>query len=170
MPHIVIILMSTVETREVFTGCVKWFNAAGFGFIKVVSSNLFGKDVYVHYTALGGDGSYRRKLFVGEYVEFYLEDTPATDKREASVQAVEVVGVFAGNLMCETQRLSKAERELAEAEARASKAVSDLDRLKNPAPPVEQKSRGPREKTNSKGGKTTTWEVAGKSKPRRPKI
>ena len=47
------------------TGTVKWFNEAkGFGFIECEN----GPDVFVHYSAIGGDGF--RTLPEGQKVEF----------------------------------------------------------------------------------------------------
>ena len=47
------------------TGTVKWFNEAkGFGFIEREN----GPDVFVHYSAIGGDGF--RTLPEGQKVEF----------------------------------------------------------------------------------------------------
>ena len=47
------------------TGTVKWFNERkGFGFIKVEN----GEDVFVHYSALQGEGF--KTLKEGEKVEF----------------------------------------------------------------------------------------------------
>lgn len=48
------------------TGKVKWFNAAkGYGFIERSDG---GKDVFVHYTAIEGEGY--RQLSEGQAVEF----------------------------------------------------------------------------------------------------
>jgi CspA family cold shock protein len=48
-------------------GAVKWFNEAkGYGFIQLEG----GDDVFVHYTAIQGDGF--RTLAEGEQVEFEL--------------------------------------------------------------------------------------------------
>jgi len=53
------------------TGTVKWFNASkGYGFI----AHEGGKDVFVHYSAIQGDGY--RNLNEGEQVEFSIEDSP----------------------------------------------------------------------------------------------
>ena len=48
-------------------GTVKWFNAEkGFGFIEVEGGN----DVFVHFTAIQGDGF--KSLDEGQYVEFEI--------------------------------------------------------------------------------------------------
>jgi CspA family cold shock protein len=50
-------------------GTVKWFNdRKGFGFIRLES----GQDVFVHYSALEGDGF--KSLKEGEAVEFDVVD------------------------------------------------------------------------------------------------
>ena len=51
---------------ERITGVVKWFNAAkGYGFI---GRDDHGKDVFVHYSAIVGDGY--KSINEGETVEF----------------------------------------------------------------------------------------------------
>jgi len=55
-----------------FIGVVKWFNdCKGYGFIK----NAVGEDVFVHYSAIEGDGSYKT-LRSGDEVEFDLMRGP----------------------------------------------------------------------------------------------
>ena len=52
-------------------GTVKWFNRSkGYGFI----SRETGNDVFVHYSAIQGDGF--RNLDEGQQVEFAVEDSP----------------------------------------------------------------------------------------------
>ncbi|WP_025025525.1 cold-shock protein [Caldalkalibacillus mannanilyticus] len=51
------------------TGTVKWFNAdKGFGFIEVEGGN----DVFVHYTAIEGDGF--KSLEEGQRVQFEVTE------------------------------------------------------------------------------------------------
>jgi cold shock protein len=62
-------------------GTVKWFSRVkGYGFI---SPDGGEKDVFVHYSAIGGDGY--RNLEEGQRVEFSIEDSPK------GPQAAEVV-------------------------------------------------------------------------------
>lgn len=52
-------------------GTVKWFNGSkGYGFI----SREGGEDVFVHYSAIQGDGY--RNLDEGQQVEFTIEKGP----------------------------------------------------------------------------------------------
>ena len=58
-------------SEERVTGTVKWFNGGkGFGFI----GREDGDDVFVHYTAIDGDGF--RNLEEGQQVEFSVEQGP----------------------------------------------------------------------------------------------
>jgi CspA family cold shock protein len=61
-------------------GTVNWFNGSkGYGFI----SQEDGPDVFVHYTAISGDGF--RNLMEGQKVEFSIEEGPK------GLQAADVV-------------------------------------------------------------------------------
>jgi len=56
---------------ERITGTVKWFNGGkGYGFI----SREGGDDVFVHFSAIQGDGY--RNLEEGQRVEFTVEQGP----------------------------------------------------------------------------------------------
>ena len=56
-------------SEERTIGTVKWFNnAKGYGFL----AREGGPDVFVHYTALSGDGY--RSLEEGQSVEFSIEE------------------------------------------------------------------------------------------------
>jgi CspA family cold shock protein len=66
------------------SGTVKWFNdAKGYGFIAPADG---GKDVFVHYTAVSGDGF--KTLTEGAQVEFEIEDGP----KGPQAQNVSIVG------------------------------------------------------------------------------
>ena len=67
------------------TGIVKWFSRVkGYGFIEPDGGE---KDVFVHYTAIVGDGY--RNLEEGQRVEFSIEDTGK------GPQAIQVVSIGA---------------------------------------------------------------------------
>ena len=54
------------------TGTVKWFNESkGFGFI---SPSDGGKDIFVHFSAINGDGF--RTLSEGQSVSYEVEQGP----------------------------------------------------------------------------------------------
>jgi len=62
-------------------GKVKWFsNQKGYGFITPESGN----DVFVHYTAIQGDGY--KTLEEGQEVEFEVTDGPKGDQAQNVVK------------------------------------------------------------------------------------
>jgi CspA family cold shock protein len=63
-------------------GKVKWFNdAKGFGFIEQENGN----DVFVHFSAIGGDGF--KTLSEGDAVSFEVVDSPKGPKAENVTKA-----------------------------------------------------------------------------------
>lgn len=65
------------------TGIVKWFNAAkGYGFITPDDGS---KDVFVHYSAIGGTGY--KQLKDGDKVQFEVE---RTSKGPAAARVIQV--------------------------------------------------------------------------------
>lgn len=69
----------TTNGRE--QGTVKWFNASkGYGFIQ----RLSGEDVFVHYSAIQGEGY--RNLQEGAAVEFEVRKGPKGFQAENVVQ------------------------------------------------------------------------------------
>jgi CspA family cold shock protein len=64
-------LIKGEKMSERIIGTVKWFNGSkGYGFIEREG----GDDVFVHYTAIQGDGF--RNLEEGQRVEFSAEEGP----------------------------------------------------------------------------------------------
>lgn len=58
-------------------GTVKWFNSEkGYGFI---SNDEGGDDVFVHFSAIGGDGY--KALKEGQKVTFDVEQDPKNSKK-----------------------------------------------------------------------------------------
>ena len=54
------------------TGKIKWFNTAkGYGFIEAADG---GKDIFVHYSAIAGEGF--RTLKEGQAVTYEVEQAP----------------------------------------------------------------------------------------------
>lgn len=66
-------------------GKVKFFNdSKGFGFITRENG---GKDIFVHFTGIVGDGQGRKSLKQDDEVEFEIEQTP---KGPAAVQVTKI--------------------------------------------------------------------------------
>ena len=78
-----------------FQGEVKWFNnKRGYGFLKVISENRRGEDVFVHQSNVNPASSQYRALYAGEYVSFSISD-------EERAQAMNVTGINGGPLRCD---------------------------------------------------------------------
>jgi cold shock CspA family protein len=85
---------------NVYTGCVKWFNRQGWGFLTITNEGHADEDIFVRWDNLSCDGY--KYLVQGEYVEFSIEYKP--DAQEGrTYQAANVAGVNGGKLMCETR-------------------------------------------------------------------
>ena len=85
---------------SVYTGCVKWFNRQGWGFLTITNEGHADEDIFVRWDNLSCDGY--KYLVQGEYVEFSIEHKP--DAQEGrTYQAANVAGVNGGKLMCETR-------------------------------------------------------------------
>jgi CspA family cold shock protein len=66
------------------TGKVKWFNESkGWGFIEPDEG---GEDIFVHYSAITGDGF--KTLKEGQQVEYELQDGKNGKRQAANVQRV----------------------------------------------------------------------------------
>ncbi|GAB4443649.1 MAG: cold-shock protein [Anaerolineae bacterium] len=59
---------------ERVTGTVKWFSGTkGYGFITPDGGE---RDIFVHFSAIQDDSSFRRNLDEGDRVEFSVEQSP----------------------------------------------------------------------------------------------
>lgn len=66
------IALTQLGVNQMATGSVKWFSdSKGYGFI---SGEGVDRDIFVHYTAIQGDGF--KTLAEGQKVEFELTDGP----------------------------------------------------------------------------------------------
>lgn len=127
--------MSETAQAQRLTGKVKWFNnKSGFGFITVCDGEHAGKDIFVHFSSIGGDSSLYKYLVQGEYVDFCLSDTKTADHE---FQADEVRGIKGGKLMCETRYESR----VARTQYRTVKP--ELEPVAKPAP--RARGAGPRD-------------------------
>jgi cold shock CspA family protein len=98
------VIMTSKYGDNVYTGCVKWFNRNGWGFLTITNEGHADEDIFVRWDNLACDGY--KYLVQGEYVEFTIEHKPdAQEGRE--YQATNVGGVNGGKLMCETRHMQK---------------------------------------------------------------
>ena len=95
-------------STEIFIGRVKWFNnKTGYGFITVTDGKRSGNDIFVHHSVIGVASQQYKYLVQGEYVDFELS---ATQSGTHEFQAINVVGIKGGKLMCETRHEFKMTR------------------------------------------------------------
>ena len=92
--------MSTSKYGDnVYTGCVKWFNRQGWGFLTITNEGHTDEDIFVRWDNLSCDGY--KYLVQGEYVEFSLTKS-TTEGHE--FQANDISGIKGGPLMCESRQ------------------------------------------------------------------
>ncbi len=78
-------------------GRCKWFSdKSGYGFITVLSDEHKGKEIFVHYTGIQPMNSTYKTLLTGEYLSFDII------QGVKDLQAVNVLGINGGPLMCDT--------------------------------------------------------------------
>jgi cold shock CspA family protein len=125
--------MSTSKYGDsVYTGCVKWFNRQGWGFITITNEGHADEDIFVRWDNLSCEGY--KYLVQGEYVEFSIENKPdAQDGR--TYQAANVGGVNGGKLMCETRN----EQRVSAAKHRNETRVNQQPQVPAPTPNSNQR-------------------------------
>jgi CspA family cold shock protein len=75
-----------MEGNDRSLGTVQWFSRVkGYGFIRPDGTESAESDVFVHFSAIRGEGY--RNLNEGQRVEFTIEDTPK------GPQAIDVVSL-----------------------------------------------------------------------------
>lgn len=96
------VVSSEQQNKTKRIGCVKWFNnKSGYGFITVLNDNVLdSKDIFVHHTSINAKGDIYKYLVQGEYVEF---DVQRMESKDHENQAIQITGVYGGDLMCETR-------------------------------------------------------------------
>lgn len=91
-----------------YIGRVKWFKSKlGYGFI-TVKEDTEETDVFIHQSNIKTKMSNYRTLREGEYVSLDISESDNTR------QAVNVSGVYGGNLMCDNRIVSRTYGELEE--------------------------------------------------------
>jgi len=87
-------------------GQVVWFDRKkGFGFVKVVNpeSELFEKELFIHYTSIQCDNSFKI-LYPGETVSMNVEKNPDQGEGQKEFLVSNVGGVYDAPLMIDNER------------------------------------------------------------------
>ena len=87
-------------------GQVVWFDRKnGFGFVKVVNpeSELFEKELFIHYTSIQCENSFKI-LYPGETVSMDVEKNPDQGEGQKEFLVSNVKGVFGAPLMIDNDR------------------------------------------------------------------
>ena len=152
---------AAASSSDRLTGRVKWFNnKAGYGFITVTDGSRSGSDIFVHHSVIGVGSQQYKYLVQGEYVDFELS---ATQGGSHEFQALNVVGIKGGKLMCETRHEFKMVRS-------AYKSTSS-PATQEPATPkskfLDSKPTVPRQKKapTTRDGDKKDWTFVGSKKP-----
>jgi cold shock CspA family protein len=91
------------QSEETYIGQVKWFNnKSGYGFITIrTPGEKVGTDIFAHYSNISVVSSQYKYLVQGEYVELSLVKSENTNHE---FQAINIKGLFGGEMMCEVRR------------------------------------------------------------------
>jgi cold shock CspA family protein len=128
--------MSSKYGDSVYTGCVKWFNRQGWGFLTITNEGHADEDIFVRWDNLSCDGY--KYLVQGEYVEFSIEYKP--DAQEGrTYQAANVAGVNGGKLMCETRHEQRVAAAKHRQQQRVNQQPAPLERQNSTRVPVHQR-------------------------------
>ena len=151
---------AAASSSDRLTGRVKWFNnKAGYGFITVTDGSRSGSDIFVHHSVIGVASQQYKYLVQGEYVDFELS---ATQGGAHEFQAINVVGIKGGKLMCETRHEFKMTRS-------AYKSTSDPLAATPKTETKVSETKVPRQKkAPTTDGDKKDWTFVGRKKPTRP--
>jgi cold shock CspA family protein len=86
-------------------GNVLWFDQKkGFGFVKVITpdSDLSGNEVFVHYSQIQCESSYK-KLYPGENVSLNVDENEGSDDPKKKYVSSEITGLFGSKLLVDNE-------------------------------------------------------------------
>ena len=158
---------AAASSSDRLTGRVKWFNnKAGYGFITVTDGSRSGSDIFVHHSVIGVASQQYKYLVQGEYVDFELS---ATQGGTHEFQAINVVGIKGGKLMCETRHEFKMTRSAYKSTSDPLAATPKSESKVSESKVSEFKTKVPRQKkapTTTDGDKKD-WTFVGSKKQSR---